>query len=80
MSNRKQLFDDELVDVSGGQITYTWDGSTGTIGMNGRNPFILVNKSAFIEYYNSVKAEGKKDSEILTYLLENGIAVRPTSD
>lgn len=80
MSNRTQLFDDDLVDVTGGQITYTWDGTKGTIGMNGRNPFILVNKSAFIEYYNSVKGEGKKDSEILNYLLDHGIAVKPTSN
>ena len=74
MSDRVKLFDDELIDVTGGQITYTWDGTSGTIGMNGRNPYTLVNKDAFVAYYNSVRGTGVKDSEILRYLLEHNIA------
>ena len=74
MSDRKQLFEDDLVDVSGGQITYTWDGTVGTIGMNGRNPYTLVDKQAFVDYYNSVRGTGMRDADILRYLLEHGIA------
>ncbi len=75
MSERIELFDDELLNVSGGQITYTWDGTTGTIGMNGYNPFVLVNKGAFITYYNEVKGT-KSDAEILSHLLATGVIRR----
>ncbi len=74
MANKVELFDEELDAVTGGKITYTWDGSVGTIGMNGNNIYKLVDKEAFVEYYNSVKGT-KKNSQILRYLLENGIAV-----
>jgi len=73
MSDKTRLFDDDLIDVNGGQITYTWDGSVGTIGMNGRNPYTLVDKDAFVEYYKSVQGT-MKDSQILKYLLEHDIA------
>lgn len=72
MSKIAALNDDELNLVSGGQITYTWDGSVGTLGMNGFNPFVLVDKDAFVVYYNSV-AGVKNDAEIIDYLLANGI-------
>ena len=75
MGDRIQLFEDDLVDVTGGQITYTWDGTSGTIGMNGRNPYTLVDKDAFVAYYKSVQGTGIKDSQVLRYLLEHGIAV-----
>jgi hypothetical protein len=73
MSNKVELFDEQLDAVSGGNITYTWDGEVGTIGMNEYNPYILVDKEAFLEYYNENHAT-MKDSQILRYLLENGIA------
>lgn len=71
MSKIVELHDDDLDQVSGGKITYTWDGSTGTIGMNGYNPFVLVNKDAFVAYYNSVEGT-KSDADILNDLLANG--------
>lgn len=74
MSERKQLFDEDLIDVTGGKITYTWDGSVGTIGMNGRNPYTLTNKDAFVAFYKA-NHETMKDSEILRHLLNEGIAV-----
>lgn len=74
MANKVELFDEELDVVTGGKITYTWDGSEGTIGINGNNPYKLVDKDAFVEYYNSVKGT-MKNSQILRYLLDNGIAV-----
>ena len=74
--SKMELHDDELDLVNGGDITYTWNGTSGTIGINGYNPFILVNKEAFVKYLNKVHGT-MKDSEILTYLLEQGIAKKP---
>ena len=53
MAGMVELLDDDLIDINGGQITYTWNGETGSIGINGNNPFILVNKDDFVTYYNT---------------------------
>ncbi len=73
MANRVELFDNDLDNVTGGEITYTWEGSQGTIGINGNNPFVLLDKDAFISYYNSVKGTGVKESQVLNDLLAKGI-------
>ena len=67
-----ELYDQEAEAVSGGKITYTWDGKTGTIGINGNNAFILVSKEAFVNYYKSVQGT-MKDSEVLNNLLSQGV-------
>lgn len=73
MSNKIELKDEELDFVNGGDITYTWNGTSGTIGINGDNRFILVDKDAFVSYYNEV--HGKvTEGEALAYLLRSGIA------
>lgn len=74
--NIQQLSDDELDLVSGGQITFSWDGTTGSIGMDGYNPFILTSRDAFAEYYNSVRGT-MSDVDILRNLVTMGIAVKP---
>lgn len=73
MADKFEILDEELENINGGRITYTWDGTVGTIGKDGVNPYILVDKDKFIEYYN---AEGRQhtDAENLRYLLEHGIA------
>lgn len=75
MSNKIELCDELLNDVIGGKITYTWDSSAhiGTIGINNNNPFILLDREAFVTYYNSVKGTGIKESTVLTNLLKMGI-------
>ena len=73
MSSREYLLDEELENVTGGKITYTWDGSAGTIGINGNNAFVLLDKDAFVSYYNSVKGTGIKESQVLKNLLAKGI-------
>ena len=73
MANRVELFDNDLDNVTGGEITYTWEGSCGTIGINGNNAFKLLDKDAFISYYNSVKGTGIKESQVLKDLLAKGI-------
>ena len=70
---KQAIFDDDLDLVTGGAITYTWDGSQGTIGINGNNNFVLLDKNAYISYYNSVKGTGMKESAILSQLLKKGI-------
>lgn len=67
-----ELHDNEMEAVSGGRITYTWDGNTGTIGIDGDNRFILLSKDAFVSYYKSVEGT-MKDSQILTNLFNQGI-------
>ena len=69
---RTELNEQVLEDVSGGNITYTWNGTSGTIGINGNNAFVLVDKSAFVSYYKSVQGT-MKDSQILTNLLNQGV-------
>lgn len=74
--NKNILTDDELGDVVGGKITYTWDGTIGTIGINGKNPYILLNKEAFGAYYSEVK-ETMPETQILKNLLAKGIIKKP---
>ena len=74
--NIQQLNDDELDLVSGGQITFSWNGTTGSIGMDGYNPFILTDRDAFAAYYNSVQGT-MSDVDILRNLVAMGIAVKP---
>lgn len=73
MSNKIELNDEELDLVSGGDISYTWNGTSGRIGIDGNNKYILVDKDAFVAYYN--KAHGNEsDGAILAHLLKSGIA------
>ncbi len=76
MSNRIEINDAELDDVNGGRITYTWDGDHGTIGRNGNNRYILVDKDAFIAYYNENK-DTMSEATIIRNLLAQGIATLP---
>ena len=76
MSDRIKLNDEEMDLVSGGDITYTWKDGKGTIGLDGFNPFILVDKQAYLDYFNSVKGT-MTDGEILRNLLAMGIAKKP---
>lgn len=76
MSNKQEILDAELDNISGGQITYTWDGTQGSIGINGYNNFILLNKDAFGKYYMEVK-DTMPEKEILKNLLAQNIIARP---
>lgn len=75
MAGINKLNDDDLELVAGGDISYTWDGSIGTIGINGNNVFILVDKEYFVSYLNSVHGT-MTDADILNHLLSVG-AIRP---
>jgi len=44
MTNKQEIQEEELDQVTGGTITYTWDGTQGSIGINGCNNFVLLNK------------------------------------
>ena len=76
MGDKIQILDEELDNVTGGRITYTWDGHQGSLGINGNNPYILLDKGAFISYYNSVK-DTMKDAEIIKNLRAKGIIKAP---
>jgi len=76
MSDRVELFEEELDNVSGGKITYTWDGNQGSLGMNGKNTYQLLNKDAFISVYNSMK-DDYTDADIIKELRSRNIIKKP---
>lgn len=73
--SKVELNKEEMELVAGGDITYTWNGESGTIGINGKNPFILVDKQGFIDYLNEVHGT-MTDAEILSNLLDMGIITK----
>ena len=78
MSNRQELFDKDLENVNGGDITYTWSSTDniGTIGLDGNNCLVLLDKGAFASYYKSVQGT-MSDGAILKQLVQMGIAKKP---
>jgi len=75
MSERIEIKDDELENISGGAITYTWDGTQGSLGIDGNNPFTLLDKKAFLEVYNEMFGK-YSDVEILKVLKQRKIIVK----
>lgn len=73
---KEMLFDENLEDISGGQITYTWDGTSGTLGLNGKNTYLLLDKTAFLNYYKSAQAT-TSEADMIRYMRENGIIKKP---
>lgn len=76
MSDQRKILDHELDNVTGGKITYTWDGNQGSIGINGNNNFVLVNKEAFMAYYLEVK-DTMAEVDILRNLYAQKIITKP---
>ena len=76
MADRLAINDAELDNVSGGKITYTWNGTEGSLGMNGNNKYKLLNKDAFVKIYNEMKAD-YSDADIIKRLRDQGIIVKP---
>lgn len=76
MANKQEIREEELDQVTGGMITYTWDGKQGSIGINGNNNFVLLDKNAFGSYYAAHKDE-MTEKDILKNLLAQGIIKRP---
>jgi len=76
MSNREPINEQELQQVNGGQITYCWNGKTGSLGMNGVNKYKLLDKEAFLKVYNEMFGQ-YSDADIIRVLRERGIIVKP---
>lgn len=76
MSDKYELHDEELDNVSGGRITYTWDGHEGSLGMNGVNKYKLFDKNAFLAVYNEMFGK-YSDADIIRRLREKGIIKKP---
>ena len=72
-----ELHEEELNNVSGGKITYSWDGTSGKIGLNGNNFLVLLDKDAFVSYYKSIDGTGMSDADVLNNLIAKGIAKMP---
>ena len=76
MANRIEINDEQLDAVNGGAITYTWDGTQGSLGVNGTNPYILLNKDAFLKVYNEMFGK-YNDAEIIKELKKQKIIKKP---
>ena len=76
MANRIEINDEQLDTVNGGAITYTWDGTQGSLGVNGTNPYILLNKDAFLKVYNEMFGK-YHDAEIIKELKKQKIIKKP---
>lgn len=76
MSDRIEIKDELLGEVSGGAITYTWDGKQGSLGIDGNNPYILLDKAAFLEVYNDMFGK-YTDTQIIKELRNRGIIKAP---
>jgi len=76
MANRIAINEEQLDNVTGGAITYTWDGKTGSLGLNGKNTYMLLDKAAFLEVYNELFGK-VSDAEIIKTLREKKIIKKP---
>ena len=76
MSDRIEINESELERVSGGEITYCWNGTEGSLGMNGINKYRLLDKDAFLAIYNQMFGT-YSDADIIRTLREQGIIVKP---
>lgn len=76
---KQEIFDADLEKITGGQITYTWNGHIGSIGINGYNNFVLLNKDAFGAYYAEHKGE-MSEKKILQNLYAMHIIRDPNPD
>lgn len=72
MADRIAITEEQLEDINGGAISYTWSGTEGTLGIDGNNIYKLFDKQAFLDVYN--ENFGKKtDLEIIKILKAKGI-------
>ena len=76
MSERFELKEEQIDSINGGAITYTWDGTQGSLGINGKNVYKLVNKEKFIKIYNEMKAD-YSDAEIIKELRNQKVIQNP---
>ncbi len=76
MSDKREIRDEELDNVTGGVIKYTWDGNQGRIGIGDNYNFILVDMNAYGEYYSTHKGT-ISDKQILRDCLARGIIRNP---
>lgn len=72
MADRIAINEEQLENISGGAITYTWDGHTGSLGIDGNNIFTLLDKTAYLKVYNEYFGK-KSDVEIIQILKKQGI-------
>ena len=75
MADRFEIREEDVNNVNGGAITYTWDGTQGSLGMNGVNKYQLLDKAAFLAVYNEMFGV-YSDADIIRTLRERGIIVK----
>ncbi len=69
MSDRFELNDENLEEVSGGNLTYTWFGGQGTCGLNNNNVWKFEDKQLFeATMIDCMQVKGMDDIATLKYM------------
>ncbi len=76
MADRIEINEEQLDNINGGAITYTWNGETGSLGIDGNNIYKLLDKEAYLRVYNQYFGK-KNDLEIIQILKKQGIIKKP---
>ncbi len=76
MADRISIEEELLDNINGGAITYTWNGQTGSLGIDGKNIYTLHDKEAYLKVYNENFGK-KNDLEIIKILKQKGIITKP---
>ena len=74
MADKQKIADSMLDDVTGGKLTFSWDGETGRCGMDGNDRFVYTDKEAFEALLRKcIQNNGLSDVETLRELFVSGI-------
>lgn len=74
MSERKLVSEEQLENIVGGNLTYTWYSGKGTCGLNGNNKWSFDDKEAFEDMLNEcMREKGMSDVDTLKAMVAAGI-------
>ena len=73
MANRVQLNDEVLEAVSGGNITFDWDGKNGNCGLNGDKSYSFTSRNEFVSAVVQCYQAGMTDAECFDKLVQDGV-------
>lgn len=73
MSNRKEIDENVLESIVGGNITFDWDGHVGHCGLNGDKSYTFNSRSQFVSAVQKCYSAGMSDSECLNKLIDDKV-------
>ena len=72
MSNRVQINEEALEKITGGNITFDWNGAEGHCGLNGDKSYSFDNRTTFVSAVMQCYQAGMTDVQCLNELIANG--------